>query len=102
MYVSLSRLKVEEGRAAELVAAFRRRVRLVDDADGFVDLEVWQSDRDEGEVVMVSRWRDRAAFTAYMKSDAHRISHDRIDPALDEAIKLERLEHMHTYEVVAE
>jgi heme-degrading monooxygenase HmoA len=51
---------------------------------------------------MVSRWRDRAAFKAYMRSDAHRASHDRIDPALDRAIKLERLEHMHTYDVVAE
>jgi heme-degrading monooxygenase HmoA len=102
MYVSLSRLKVEEGRAAELVTAFRRRAHLVDDADGFVDLEVWQSDRDPAEVVMVSRWRDRDAFKAYMKSDAHRVSHDRIDPSLNAAIKLERLEHMHTYEVVAE
>src|SRR3569623_2356363 len=101
MYVSLSRLKVEEGRAAELVAAFRRRAHLVDDADGFVDLEVWQSDRDPAEVVMVSRWRDRDAFKAYMKSDAHRISHERIDPDLDAAITLEALEHLHTYDVVA-
>jgi heme-degrading monooxygenase HmoA len=102
MYVSLSRLRVQDGREAELVAAFRRRAHLVDGADGFVDLEVWQSDRDPAEVVMVSRWRDRAAFTAYMRSDAHRVSHERIDPSLDRAIKLERLEHMHTYEVVAE
>jgi heme-degrading monooxygenase HmoA len=102
VYVSLSRLRVPEERAPELVAAFRRRAHLVDDADGFVDLQVWQSDRDAGELVMVSRWRDRRAFTAYMRSDAHRVSHSRIDPALDAAIKLERLEHLHTYEVVAE
>jgi heme-degrading monooxygenase HmoA len=50
---------------------------------------------------MVSRWRDRDAFKSYMRSDAHRVSHDRIDPELGDAIKLERLEHMHTYEVVA-
>jgi heme-degrading monooxygenase HmoA len=102
VYVSLSRLRVPGERAAELVSAFRRRARLVDDADGFVDLQVWQSDRDPGELVMVSRWRDRAAFTAYMRSEQHRISHDRIDPDLDAAIKLEALEHLHTYEVVAE
>jgi heme-degrading monooxygenase HmoA len=102
MYVSLSRLKVEDGRADQLVAAFRRRARLVEEADGFVDLQVWQSDRDRAEIVMVSRWRDRDAFTAYMKSESHRVSHDRIDPELERAIKLERLEHMHTYEVVAE
>ncbi len=102
MYVSMSRLRVEEERAAELVAAFRRRSRLVEGADGFVDLQVWQSDRDRGELLMVSRWRDRAAFTAYMRSEDHRVSHGRIDPELKEAIRLERLEHLHTYEVVAE
>ena len=84
------------------MTAFRSRVGLVDDADGFVDLQVWQSDRDEGELIMVSRWRDREAFKTYMRSAEHRVSHDRIDPDLQAAIKLERLEHLHTYEVVAE
>ncbi len=97
----MSRLRVPAERAAELVDAFRRRA-LVDDAEGFVDLQVWQSDRDAQELVMVSRWRDKRCFTAYMRSDAHRVSHERIDPSLDDAIKLERLEHMHTYDVVAE
>ena len=102
MYVSLSRLRIPAERADELVRAFRARVRLVDHADGFLDLQVWQSDRDPGELIMVSRWRDRAAFTAYMRSAAHRISHDRIPPELQAAIKLEKLEHLHTYDVVAE
>ena len=102
MYVSMSRLRVPADRAEQLVQAFHARVRLVDAADGFVDLQVWQSDRDEGELIMVSRWRDRDAFKAYMRSPAHRVSHDRIDPDLQAAIKLEQLEHLHTYEVVAE
>ena len=102
MYVSLSRLRIAPERAPELVAAFRDRVGLVDGFEGFVDLQVWQSDRDEGELIMVSRWRDRDAFKRYMRSADHRVSHDRIDPELQAAIKLERLEHMHTYEVVAE
>jgi heme-degrading monooxygenase HmoA len=101
MYVSMSHLRVDDGRADELVAAFRRRLGLVDSADGFLDLEVWQADRDPGELVMVSRWRDRDAFKRYMKSDAHRRSHERIDPELDAAIKLTGLGHLHTYEVVA-
>ena len=102
MYVSVARLRIPAARAPELVRAFRRRAHLVDDAPGFVDLQVWQSDRDAEELVMVSRWRDRACFTAYMRSEAHRISHARVDPDLDAVIRLERLEHMHTYEVVAE
>ena len=100
-YVSLSRLRVPPNRADELVAAFRNRAGLVDGWDGFIDLEVWQSDRDRTELVMVSRWRDRDAFRAYMRSDDHRASHARIAPDLDAEIDLERLEHLRTYQVVA-
>ena len=102
MYVSMSRLRVPVERAEQLVSAFRARAGLVDGHEGFVDLQVWQSDRDDGELIMVSRWRDRDAFTSYMRSADHRVSHGRIDPELQAAIKLERLEHLHTYEVVAE
>ena len=102
MYVSMSRLEIPAARAPELVAAFRARARLADHADGFVDLQVWQSDRDPGEILMVSRWRDRDAFKAYMKSAEHKLSHDRVDPDLKTDITLRRLEHLHTYEVVAD
>jgi heme-degrading monooxygenase HmoA len=102
MYVSMSRLRIDPARAPDLVTAFRARAGLVDAFDGFVDLQVWQSDRDPGEIVMVSRWETRAHFTAYMRSREHKVSHGRIDPDLDAAIALERLEHLHTYEVVAE
>src|SRR3954465_8874777 len=109
MYVSMSRLRIDPDRAPELVAPFRDRVGpvagsggLVDGFEGFVDLQVWQNDRDPGELVMVSRWDTRAHFTAYMRSREHKVSHGRIDPGLDAAIELERLEPLHTYEVVAE
>jgi heme-degrading monooxygenase HmoA len=102
MYVSMSRLRVEADRSDELVAAFGDRAGLVDAHDGFIDLQIWRSDRDLAEVLMVSRWRDRAAFTAYMKSSDHAASHGRMTPSLKAAIQLERLEHMHTYEVVAQ
>jgi heme-degrading monooxygenase HmoA len=102
MYVSMSRLKVDPERSDELIAAFRGRAGLVESHDGFLDLQVWRSDRDPAEVLMVSRWRDRDAFTVYLKSADHRTSHDRMDPALKSAIKLERLENLHTYDVVAE
>lgn len=102
MYVSLSRLRIPPEDADGLVAAFRRRLHGVDNHTGFIDLQVWQSDRDAGEILMVSRWRDRECFTAYMKSADHQESHERIPGALKDAIKLEALEHMSTYEVVAE
>ncbi len=98
----MSRLRIPPGDAPALVAAFRGRARLVDDAQGFVDLQVWQSDRDPGEVLMVSRWRDRDCFKAYMRSAEHRASHERIPPELKAVIDLERLEHLHTSDVGAE
>lgn len=102
MYISMSRLRISDDRADQLVAAFRRRMGAVDAHDGFIDLQVWRSDRDPDELCMVSRWRDRECFTRYMRSEDHRASHDRIDSALQAAIRLERLEHMQTFEVVAE
>lgn len=99
-YISMSRLRVSEERSEQLVNAFRARIGLVDGAEGFLGLEVWRSDRDPAELIMVSRWTNRDCFTHYMRSDAHRVSHARIDPELDAAIKLEALEHLHTYDVV--
>ena len=97
----MSRVRVAPGQAQELVSAFRGRAHLVDEAPGFLNLEVWQNDRDAGELVMVSHWTDRECFKSYMKSEAHRLSHDRIDSELHADIKLEALEHMHTFDVVA-
>ena len=51
---------------------------------------------------MVSRWRTRDCFRAYMRSADHRTSHERIPTALKSEIRLEQLDHMSTYEVVAE
>src|ERR1700709_875599 len=102
MYVSMSRLRVAADRSDELVAAFGDRAGRVEGQDGFVDLQIWRSDNDAAEVLMVSRWRDRDSFRAYMQSADHRVSHDRMQPSLKAAIKLERLEHLHTYDVVAQ
>ena len=101
MYVSVSRLRVEIDHVDRLIDAFRARAGLVDAFPGFMGLEVWRSERNAGEVLMVSRWRTRADFTTYMKSDAHRISHDRIPAELQDAIRLERLEHATGYDVMA-
>ena len=102
MYVSLSRLSLPVNRTPELVAGFRNHSRLADEANRFIDLELWQSDRNPGESSLISRWRDRDAFKAYMNSGEHRVSHDRIDKNLQRDVALLRLEHLHTCEVVAE
>lgn len=100
-YVSVSRLRVDPAAVDDLIAAFRDRAGLVDAFPGFLDLEVWRSEREPGEILMVSHWARRADFTAYMKSAEHRVSHDRIPGHLQDAIRLERLEHIAGYDVMA-
>lgn len=100
-YVSVSHLRVADDVATELIAAFRQRVHLVDSVPGFEKLEVWQGS-DPGTILMVSWWSDRDSFKAYMRSAEHRISHDRIAPELRGHIKLERLENVTSYRIVAE
>lgn len=102
MYVSMSRLRVEPESSDRLIEAFRNRLGAVDAHEGFLGLEVWRSDRDASEVLMISRWRDRSCFKAYMKSADHQRSHERIPPEIADAINLERLEHLHTFEVVSD
>ena len=102
MYISMSRLRVEPESSDRLVEAFRGRLRAVDAHEGFIDLEVWRSDRDSTEILMISRWRDQSCFKAYMKSADHKRSHDRISPEINDAIQLQRLEHLQTYEVVVD
>jgi heme-degrading monooxygenase HmoA len=82
------------------VGGVRRPSGLVDGANGFAGLDVWSSDRDVGEVVMVSRWDSQEAFTHDMRSDEHQVSHDRISVRPKAAIKLERLDHLRTCDVV--
>jgi hypothetical protein len=45
---------------------------------------------------------DCESFKTHMKSDAQRVSHDRIDATLGADIKLQSLEHMHSFNVVAQ
>jgi heme-degrading monooxygenase HmoA len=98
----MSRLRVDQEFSDRLVMAFRNRLGAADAHEGFIDLEVWRSDRDSTEVLMISRWRDRTCFKNYMMSADHQRSHERISPEVNAAIQLERLEHMHTYEVVVD
>ena len=60
-----------------LEQAFRERARHVDDHPGFLGLELLRDIRDNGRYVLITRWRSRADFVAYMKSGDHARAHDR-------------------------
>ncbi len=83
LFVVTSELRVRREGVAGLTEAFRGRIGLVDDWPGFDRLEVWHDERDPQRFVMTSWWSGADEFRAYMQSNEHRRSHERIPGGLD-------------------
>src|SRR4029078_314400 len=60
--VMISKFKVANGMEAQVADAFRNRPHLVDDAPGFLGLEVLQPASTPGEFWLLTRWTDEEAF----------------------------------------
>jgi heme-degrading monooxygenase HmoA len=78
MYVAISEIAVPDAGAEALTLAFQGRLHGVDGFEGFQGLEVLQDRRRSGRFLMVTRWDSKDKFLGYMRSRAHRASHDRI------------------------
>lgn len=74
-FLALSKFKVRNGLEAEVRAAFLRRPHLVDDADGFVRMDVVSPTGDEAEFWLLTWWRDEASFRQWHHSHLYRESH---------------------------
>lgn len=77
-YVAVSEIAVPPEGADALRAAFEQRLGAVDHWDGFEGLELLADRRQPGRYLMISRWRSREVFVAYMRSADHERSHARI------------------------
>ena len=71
MIAIMNSLPVNEGAADEVVERFSGSRGHVQDFPGFVSMEVLKS-AEEDEVLVVTRWRDRAAFDAWVGSEESR------------------------------
>jgi len=81
-FVALSKFVVANDKTAEVKAAFRARPHLVDDAAGFVRMEVLSPlDRPE-ELWLVTFWTDAASYRAWHHSHLYRDSHRGIPAGL--------------------
>lgn len=76
-FVSRSEITVPVAEMPALERAFLERARHVDQHEGFLGLELLRDIRENGRYVLVTRWRSRADFRAYMKSGDHGRAHDR-------------------------
>ena len=68
MIAIMNSLPVNEGAADEVVERFSGSRGHVQNFPGFVSMEVLKS-AEEDEVLVVTRWRDRAAFDAWVGSE---------------------------------
>ena len=68
MIVVTNSLPVREGAADEIVERFAASGEHAKGLPGFVSMEVLRSE-DAGEVLIVTKWRDRAAFDSWVGSD---------------------------------
>jgi len=89
-YVSISRFRVRNGMEEDVAEAFRQRPHLVDDAPGFVRMEVLSPAEDAAEFWLVTYWTDEESFRTWHRGHTFRESHAyipkglKLDPAATE------------------
>lgn len=76
MIAIMNSLPVREGAADKVVERFAGSRGHVQDFPGFVSMEVLKSAA-EDEVLVVTRWRDREAFDAWVASEEFAKAHAR-------------------------
>ena len=68
--VKINAITVQEGAGDELARRFSTRAGAVDDAEGFEGFELLRPDDGRGVWLVLTRWRDDAAFNAWVASPA--------------------------------
>ena len=92
MFVAINQLRVPAEYAGRLEEGFSRAGGM-DGVDGFVSFDLLRSE-DGGEYLVLTRWRDKAAFEAWREGDAFQRAHASTNPQSPVTSTL------HTYDVV--
>ena len=94
MIVVMSRLRLKRGMEKHFEERFAQRARLADKAEGFISLDVLRGE-EKGEYVVMSRWRSRKDFEAWLQSPAFDSAHSGTPSSL-----AEKRPEVEIYEVV--
>lgn len=81
-FAALSRFVIANGMDQEVKAAFQARPHLVDDAAGFVRMDVLSPVDHPEEIWLLTFWTDRASFEAWHRSHLYHESHRGIPKGL--------------------
>ncbi len=82
MFLAISKFRVKNGISDAVRDAFINRPHLVEQIDGFIDMEVYRPTDDETEFWLLTRWQNKQQFLAWHHSDAHKQSHQGIPKGL--------------------
>jgi len=81
-YIAHSRFVIANGMAAEVKAAFRQRPRVVEQAPGFLRMDVLSPlDRPE-EIWLITFWTDEQSYRTWHRGHAYSDSHAGIPSGL--------------------
>ena len=80
--VALSRFTVANGMTPQVKEAFANRPHLVDDAPGFLGMEVLSPVDCPDEIWLLTRWADEPSYRAWHHSHVYRASHEGIPKGL--------------------
>jgi heme-degrading monooxygenase HmoA len=73
--IKVNAIEVDSGSGDELARRFAGRAGAVDQAEGFEGFELWRPSGDRHTWLVVTRWRDEEAFTAWVSSPAFSHGH---------------------------
>jgi heme oxygenase (mycobilin-producing) len=82
-FLALSRFKVGNVRQGDVLEAFLRRPHLVDEAEGFVRMDVVSPTADDAEFWLLTWWQDEESFWRWHHSHLYRDSHAGIPKRLN-------------------
>jgi heme oxygenase (mycobilin-producing) len=100
--IKINAITVPEGSGDELGKRFAARAGAVDDQDGFEGFELLKPSDDRATWLVVTRWRDEAAFQAWVSSPAFAHGHQGADKPAPHGGPVSTHSELWSYEVVLE
>jgi heme-degrading monooxygenase HmoA len=82
MFIALSQFTIANDMAHEVRAAFQQRPHLVDDASGFVGMEVMSPVGNPAEIWLLTRWLDEQCYRAWHRGHSYHEAHKGIPKGL--------------------
>jgi heme-degrading monooxygenase HmoA len=97
MFIALSQFTVSNNMTGEVKSAFVQRPHLVDNAPGFIRLEVISPVDNRDEIWLLTYWLDEQSFKSWHHSHLYHDSHKRIPKGLKlvpKSVRLRFFEHI--------